>query len=1145
MNGNLKSLTNFPPQNNVISLISKCYEDDTTVSEFFQLVQQTENVNDHYIEQNSSQNNKFFPDKANISQLKRYPPEIIESFSHAQNRIFVGYFPLIDQMYCCVDNKLFLWDPNKIQNLQQIEENSGNITAVEITFPNPKVYQKENVKFILIYSTEKQIVILPIDNNLDVVFDNFDENSIILQTSGFMVTSITASKSPNDYSIFVGTNKGKVLPLSYRIRDIDYVREAFFIVVKSRIVQEISSLLNLVSLQFLNSSNPIVKMSFDETTMYLAALDNKSNLKFYIYKDGALNLVSTITKDNYTSQIYNPENFQIVSLNSIPISDSSFCRFVAFTQDGTRIFFGSNPGVFSKNEEIRILKELTLPNDVRQNINLIGGFYNLNTSVMLTTDQVLILKPYYCPHQSSLHPDEYFQVFDLEEHPLNFVLNTHLFSDCNVLIFYHEIMWQHITDAPKGYLACVEGYYQFHFDRPVDTLNQLIDESQGNFTLPIKNWMSFYDYQEESSASLLLLASEYPKQKKRALFILTQYYKTKEKTAFYAFVLRASRLLSLLWYSSVFTKKENQKWKLSPIFIQIPSSLQQELETLLQLSRSYIKSRMSSSEQKNIEQQNLISQEVELIQVLNSYITSVIDILKFIKILINQKVNISDAISKISPSSQKRLGEEPFGTNEISVQNSITQSGDGVKNLSIFHALREFAAALLQNQNIESQNAHLKKIFESQCPNFFSEADLQIIDVSNRLRNAPVNSTFPPITLLNEAREIFLKNISQPFKLEDIVELFKKHKYWRGIIDVCLKRAAAIDPMLLAVQWYKGNRYKTDITGCTAFDKRYECYKCCFDIINNKKALEMMISSTDELFHICLYKKLMDDGKNELLLSLSTPHLKQFLKENAPDQLWLYYCKHEDYAESATKLYELATDETKEYQLEDRIEWIKKVISLSRASGLDELQQNAKCLLKYANVQKIINQRVQTLQNNKLEKVQNLFNISCSNGFWDLSLLIVNCTPIANEDRGKLISKLWTNFIEEQIWNDHLSVASQKISSLLLEIESESDITNPNIIMPILEEHKFRKNGAELWAVQTMLKSNINPNYILNSYLDALNNENLTKSIRCEFIYCIAYLVNEGAEPKNKNLKEIKDFFIKNGREFRYYNDAFKLINKL
>ena len=99
--------------------------------------------------------------------------------------------------------------------------------------------------------------------------------------------------------------------------------------------------------------------------------------------------------------------------------------------------------------------------------------------------------------------------------------------------------------------------------------------------------------------------------------------------------------------------------------------------------------------------------------------------------------------------------------------------------------------------------------------------------------------------------------------------------------------------------------------------------------------------------------------------------------------------------------------------------------------------------------------------------------------------------------------------------------------------------------MPILEEHKFRKNGAELWAVQTMLKSNINPNYILNSYLDALNNENLTKSIRCEFIYCIAYLVNEGAEPKNKNLKEIKDFFIKNGREFRYYNDAFKLINKL
>ena len=58
-------------QNNIISIIDRCYESDSTVSEFFQLVQQNESLSDHYVEDESEieKSQKVVPDVTHISEL--------------------------------------------------------------------------------------------------------------------------------------------------------------------------------------------------------------------------------------------------------------------------------------------------------------------------------------------------------------------------------------------------------------------------------------------------------------------------------------------------------------------------------------------------------------------------------------------------------------------------------------------------------------------------------------------------------------------------------------------------------------------------------------------------------------------------------------------------------------------------------------------------------------------------------------------------------------------------------------------------------------------------------------------------------------------------------------------------------------------
>ena len=181
----------------------------------------------------------------------------------------------------------------------------------------------------------------------------------------------------------------------------------------------------------------------------------------------------------------------------------------------------------------------------------------------------------------------------------------------------------------------------------------------------------------------------------------------------------------------------------------------------------------------------------------------------------------------------------------------------------------------------------------------------------------------------------------------------------------------------------------------------------------------------------------------------------------------------------------------------------------------------------------------------KLLSGQDLFDKCCKSRFWDLVILFISCHPLA--DQRKAIASAWDNLMEDQLWVcPSLADAQQEIISLAERIDNpDSEVLLPALVMPVLEEYRMQKKGNELWAVETMIRARFDKNLILSAYLNAWKNPDITESIKCDFSYAIGVLVHQGAKPQGQSLKDVREWFLANGRRSRYYDEAFRLVAKL
>jgi len=1108
------SALSFDEDHNFITeKIKSCYESDASVSEYFDLLQYSfSNESELYSITVSKQ------DVATIGDVRSYPPIVVSEAAKAQNRVFFGAFPQISRLYTIIDNKIYIWAEGDVSQISVYVEQGDLITAIACGSPEAKVFNK-NVDHVIAIATNKILKLIPVGKS--TIY--YESSSVVsLKT---LVTSICITTKGQ---IFIGDDEGEINIITYKTdkKDGEIPRiKAINIITPKYLYYTIGFVIPL--------HRSIKQLAYDETTQFMAVLRDNSTISFYKLEDDKLRYLSA---DNTY------KNVGLVCINSIPISDSLLFRFIAFSQNGDRCFYGPTPGLSDDPDIIRLKQIRYAPQKFRTEDLVIGSF-SLSTTVLIYKNCIAVAKPMQQPHSAEKNPKEALVIYELASPLLNFTRDNHILMGMHFDLYKYDMFWQHLISPSPGYLLTVQGYHIINFALPVDKLERLINEYKGNFADPVREWMMENQFSDESSSAAVLLASLKPDMQRWALFIMNQFarlpsqkrneFDSRLSPPFAAFILRVARLLSGVWRSPLFLQvpkksdSKTMKWKIASVFGELPPNFIESIRKLIDLGDSFLQIRRASMDSLKTEQQKESAEEAANFYKLSTYLRSIIETLKFIQILREQKSSLIDSTMLLLP---------PLISFRLSLEFGLSKP-DGP---SMFSCLREFAAALFTNKDGPKRGDRLSIHIGRECPSFFSEADSLLIEAMEKLDTALNGPLSARPQILEQTRAVFMKHSDRPLKLNDITRLYSQMDYYKGAIDVALCRAHSIDYLHQALLWYKNGCDQEDLIGVTAFNKRYECYECLFSLADIPSAFELMLKTDDELFHICLYSNLVSNDQKERLLSVSTPFLESYLKKNYPQMLYLYDARHGRYADAAIQLYNQAIDPNTSVSLTDRIGWLSSVSTYARSSGLSTLAKDVKILLQCARIQ--IQFPEQTQAKNLLGQ-EDIFNLCCQSARWELALELLSFTAVVGVNKKQVISRTWGFWIQKA---SGLNLAEISMRFLLISQSSgvQNDVFDASILVPIFENLRLSKYGAVAWAVDTFIKSGMSKQLLFEQYYLMYNDKQITDAIKADFCYCSAYLIVNGAKIQDVSLKSMKEWYIQNAKRTLDYEAGFSLMSK-
>jgi hypothetical protein len=1081
-----------------------------------------------------------------------HPNKVIEAARNAKSRVYFSNFPKIKLAYCIVDNKFYYWKfGEKLDSRVFVLKLKGTqITAAALTAPDEKIFFAKNVETIIVLASDEVISIYPIlvdsplfleslDDDFHRQADIIDRASVI--TDDFHRYNITTIATSSQGDIFAGSSSGWVYRIYYVVNEAN-VSDRRIKCIPFPCTNGTGAVFSYI-MSFFPFSNPIICLSYDETSQILAALHENSNISFYRVSGKFATKLDPIVVEEELD-----DESKIIKLISVPLSDQTNIRFVGVSKNGQRYFFeyGIDP---IRNEFIfRISSCLNAPKNMNGEIVLdfqcFLGFY-----AILTETRLFVFKYPYVGSMSKRNSfSEEFACVPIPETCLSLTAGQHILSDISISAFKNPFFWQHIMDTPMIYLSTVKKVYEAKFLRPVDIFEQGIRSTGGNYTPQIRNWMDEYEANNESPATAILLASITREEeiKRKALFVLCQFAKchadkrddfdTSLPPSSSAFLLRVARILDPIWHSTVFVAKDKksgsiikQRYGVQKLYQELGvNNVIVALEKVASLIPEYLKISRTLTEQTKVEQIKETSDESTFLYELNDYIKTTIEAITFIGIIMKQKKSaITLALSNIDVEYKRRLTELSFGT----------QNDRKITSVTLFESLREFATKLITTTGSSSNN-QLSVELREKCPSFFNYEDEQLISAIRELLN--INEYLPS---LERIIETILKYITRPINLGEICKKLISLKDYKGVIDIVLRRAAAIDPAQQALSWFKGGRQESNILGCEAFDRRYACYEHLFEIINEGRAFDMMMATNDELFHICLYQRISERNMLDRLLTKNNTFIVPYLTEFAPDQLWRYYEQHKEYDLAAKHLIDMAKAEN-DTPLLQRIEWLQKVTNFASNQGTEDVYRIAKLQLSLAVIQKELMEKLHRNDTVILDQ-QVLLEQCCKFAQWNLALRILGVVPVEG-DKPKIISTVWSKMLFEQFANMSLSeVGQQIIRTIKGNIDADSEVISPKTTVPILENFKKNQKDARapLWAVKTILECGVRKERIIASYFTLIDQPSLNPQFKAELIYAAAYLAAAGADADEGHLKYMKDWFIKNGTNYPFYSDASKLLS--
>ncbi|WAQ92935.1 hypothetical protein PtA15_17A417 [Puccinia triticina] len=337
----------------------------------------------------------------------------------------------------------------------------------------------------------------------------------------------------------------------------------------------------------------------------------------------------------------------------------------------------------------------------------------------------------------------------------------------------------------------------------------------------------------------------------------------------------------------------------------------------------------------NLEQASIVGLRVLL--------TQAVEALSFVHLLIDYK--LSDLLSA-----------SPREVSEILLNLTYREFITGQQGRD---CARELVKTLINQQINQSFSVDaISETLQQRCGTFCTSDDVLLYKAIEALNTAKESSNSQEKRKwAREALRLFQKG-SKHMSLEvlqDACNQFTDAGFLDGVVELSLSCVRVWDPTRQALSYWKEGQPKSD-----SRSKVYELIDQCYSSIKNAlvtfdpgssssgltsaelsavldHAVQLALTSDDELFHYRYYDWLLEQDKTMPLLEARTPFLEAFLQAppitlSKADLLWQYYTRNSAFFEAARILANLASDDGLNLQLPRRIEYLSLAVSNAKST---------------------------------------------------------------------------------------------------------------------------------------------------------------------------------------------------------------------
>jgi len=1090
---------------NAIKKLEKCFSDDKSIPEIFSQLASlsSKEPKNYYSATNTS-------DIFTVSSLKPFPNPLDLHYASSTNHFYIGHFPEIDRFYALVDTKIFIWEPIGSCMTDAFQDNEVILSACIIK-ANHKLFEP-NVTHFLAISSCTLIKLFP------YIDQKFDFTRFYSKETSFTPFSMSAGYG---HELLIGSQNGDI----YKLNFVESSGLSFTSIFSNndnplRIEVELSNatsgIIDALIPNFLKfSKHSISKIVYEPSSHHVASLNDDSCISFYSTSEDSF---------TYLSSFSAPSSVVFIGISPVPVSDSSYIRFVAFDTMGNRYFFGHGKSIFGMKSTITLQAKRPPPKELK-GLKIFAASYNLGYSTFSCDDGLLVVI-----RSVSVKDGETYEILSTQKtYGSGFVISipqkNHVLTT-NYSVFKDPQMWQHIFEGQIGYLINSSGICSINYSLPFCTLKRCIFESKGEIDKSIGQVFYQTASNNECILSSLLIRSLYPEIKTPVNQIATIYSNLIKGNdnppiieSYYQIV---ARMICLVWNSIIFIPsiKNPNYYNVNPAIDLLPKDYIVRLNSII----SQIQEVLSSNYFNEIS-----FLEISNLAELKVILDYVIEIVRFFQIIGTQSsILITQALEGLNNSEQDILKSYSIG--------------DFKEKDNYLNSLMEFSRNLIRILSKTKESAYFSSQLSNECPRILRINESLIIEAENSLSLAFSLPSDSRRQIVLKSVNTFMSSSQYEFDIQKVCNSLTILGYPAQAVQIAISKSKTLDPHQNALKWFRSGCDTSDIQGTTAFNRVYSIYEAAFAAILTEQGYSEALNSNDELFHYSIYQKLLDSHEVQKLISIKSPYIQGFLKENARAYLWQQLEKCNKKHEAVQELMSLASDSLN-VSFEERIAWLSKALEIISTDEQLALHKEIKVRLQCAIIQRDIFNETGKIES-PLLPLETLLQESMSSKLYHYSLSIIGIKAYPNEDlRKQKLSKIW-----EQLLCSISSLSPKEMSEKVCATISKLPIDSPALslrnLIPIFEDARVQFNLSPIWVPETLTLCGISGSMIFRVYNEMLNELELPKHLKYDNIYSMLWLLSFRYKGNYLSIRNIVTECIAD-QSYKYRNEVVSLDNQI